>query len=78
MADVLAFEEKQGSLQQNYINKIAEDTIKFRFLLFSEIMHPFNSKIVSLLGLTQTGDKSPYYKQIYFGNTCVSQKRYGS
>ena len=48
MADVLAFEEKQGSLQQNYINKIAEDTIKFRFLLFSEIMHPFLPKIVSL------------------------------
>ena len=31
-----------------------------------------------ILGLVQTGDKSPYYKQTYFGRRWFSEKQSGS
>ena len=51
---------------------------KFNILkILSNLDIKFNVSLkkVYMLGLTQTGDKSPYYKQIYLGNTRVFQIR---
>ena len=47
-----------------------------KFLIAAILIIGFLFEQLELLfiGLTQTGDESPYYKLIYLGRTCVSQK----